>query len=629
MSKMLSNREEGFVNRKNWKSITCFSLSYFLQVATAAIFIVSLYMLISNVSSGFDLTDGSVYVLWADQPENVHASTTLFGYYTHAIYLLTGKDIAAFRLLGLLILLSTGLLFAIMLERYWLQYSEADATLHVRLSMVVPVLCGILAYYHFWLLSPSYNWLVLVGILLVGASLLSAVTGVSNRLNKSNVVKKILFNSLLIGLGGGLAFMAKPTAAVLLGVLCILWVYSHREYEHKKLLLILSFFVSIIFFAFHALVYNGGFTEFINELKHAVELAGLIGAGHTISNLLYQSILDLLSLDEPLIKYSSFHILLASYVVVLILKWRNVQHEIISRLYILLIAAGLFLWMQLIYRGLGVFMGSGYAVLVITVYFILAAFVVYTQNQFHVEEGKPSFLRLLNLFFFLFILQSSYAFGSANGFLGQMSGATVFLGAASLYIIHWMEPDSKYKLFTRAASFLMVVSVYVILKPGYDRPYWLNVSIKEQVIPSTLLLNDSVLYVDSDMADYISELKEVALKGGWQPGTALIDLTGRSPGVTVILGGKFLAAPYLMGGYKGSSLFAQEMLALVPLAELKKAWVLTASGGIGTKLLSTKVLTNNGVNFPDNYTNVGKIPAGFIKNWQESEYQILWRPNAE
>lgn len=617
------------VEKNNWKSYIWPSISLSLRAATTVMFVASLYLLVSNLSSGFDITDESLYILLADQPENMLASVTQFGYYTSFLYQLSGKDIATFRLIGLLVLLITGLLFAISLERYWSKLSGTEVLTGPRLSAIVPLASGALAYYHSWLMTPSYNWLAFVSMFLVAAGLLSAVTEKDVRNSDFSDVKQLIVSSLLIGFGGGLAFMAKPTTAAMLGLLCLLWVYAHPEYRRKNHLLILSVSISFIFFVCHAVVYRGGFVVFINELIRAVSLSGLLGAGHGINDLSDQVIVDVLYLVDQITRYESYRFLLAAYIVVLIFNWTNFRHKIISGSYVLLVTVGLIFWVQLLDTKFGVFMKEGYAVLVISIYFILSAFVVNSQNLDREKENRPPFWRLLVLFFFLLILQSAYAFGSANGLLHQMSGAIIFLCAASLYTVHWIEHNKKYKLFSDAVALLITVSVFVVLKSGYDSPYWLRGSIKEQVISGTLLLNDSELYVDIDMADYINQLKKTALEGGWAPGTALIDLTGRSPGASVILGGEFLAAPYLIGGYKGSNLLAQETLAQVPLAELKQAWVLTASGGSGIKPLSAEVLTENRVNFPDDYVMVGKTVAGFLWHWQSNEYHILWRPHSE
>lgn len=629
MVNVLEKMGDVSVEKINWKLYIWSSLSFSLRAATTVMFVASLYLLISNLSSGFDITDESLYILLADQPENMLASVTQFGYYTSILYQLSGKDIATFNLLGLLVLLSSGLLFIIMLERYWLKLSGTDGLTSVRYTVIAPLASAILAYYHSWLLSPSYNWLALVSIFLVGAGLLSAVTEKNVRVYKSNDVLKLLISSLLIGIGGGLAFMAKPTTAAMLGVLSLLWIYAHPVYERKIRLLILSASIAFMFFVCHAIVYRDGLVVFIYELMHASNLIGLLGAGHGISYFSAHVISAVSSLAEHLMQSKSYHFLLIAYILSLILRWKNVSSVIISVLHFSLMAVGLLFWVQLLHTQFDVFMSEGYAAVAISIYFLLTAFVISDQPVNQAEEGRQSFFNLAVLFFFLLIMQLSYAFGSANGLLGQMSGAIVFLCAASLYTVHWIEHNKKFKLISDAVALLITVSIFVMLKSGYDGPYWLKGSIKEQVIPRTLLLNDSEIFVDIDMADYISQLQEVALKGGWQTGTALIDLTGRSPGATVILGGEFLAAPYLIGGYKGSSLFAQENLAQVPLVELKQAWVLTASGGIGTKQLSKEVLTRNGVNFPNDYVMVGKSAAGFIWNWQDNEYQILWRPNYE
>ena len=65
-----------------------------------AILIYLVFILGLNSSRGFDITDESFYVISASQPENILASTTQFGYYTGLLYLISGKNIAVFRILN-------------------------------------------------------------------------------------------------------------------------------------------------------------------------------------------------------------------------------------------------------------------------------------------------------------------------------------------------------------------------------------------------------------------------------------------------------------------------------------------------------------------------------------------------
>ena len=174
--------------------------------------------------------------------------------------------------------------------------------------------------------------------------------------------------------------------------------------------------------------------------------------------------------------------------------------------------------------------------------------------------------------------------------------------------------------------------------PGYI-PYWLGgenacfcrlfffpekriiITLITQNVEVTFLASRGFLYVDIPTANYINTLKRVALKSGWVHGTPLIDLTGGSPGATVILGGEIVGAPWLVGKYKGSNEFAKTVLEMVPKSKLQSAWVLTAPKG--KRKISSEILLELGLDFPSDYIAVGKTKTG-----HREEIQVPWKPLA-
>jgi len=141
----------------------------------------------------------------------------------------------------------------------------------------------------------------------------------------------------------------------------------------------------------------------------------------------------------------------------------------------------------------------------------------------------------------------------------------------------------------------------------------------EQLIEVSFLSGDGTLHVDRQTANYINDLKEIALNSGWKQGLFLVDLTGGSPGATVILGGKIVGFPWLVGGYKGSSDFVVSMLKMASSDELNAAWILTAPKG--RRKLRNEILLELNVDFPLHYEAVGQIRTGY-----RNEIQVLWKP---
>ena len=83
----------------------CLLKKHLFFVVPAVVLAILFFRLTIYASHGFDITDESYYLLWVRQPERILASLTQFGFYTKFLYVLSGENIAIFRILGVLILI--------------------------------------------------------------------------------------------------------------------------------------------------------------------------------------------------------------------------------------------------------------------------------------------------------------------------------------------------------------------------------------------------------------------------------------------------------------------------------------------------------------------------------------------
>ena len=90
----------------------------FRNLSIISLFICSLtflyisFILISNISKGFDITDESYYLLAAMFPNEMFSTVTHEGFYTGFLYNLSGHNLKYFRLLGIVLLIIVTYLFA-------------------------------------------------------------------------------------------------------------------------------------------------------------------------------------------------------------------------------------------------------------------------------------------------------------------------------------------------------------------------------------------------------------------------------------------------------------------------------------------------------------------------------------
>ena len=587
-----------------------------------AVLVYLLFTLMLNSSRGFDITDESFYVLWASQPEHVLASTSQFGYYTRLLYLISGKSIAVFRILGVLSLLGAAWFFSVALDRYWNFASGQVFNTRDRWKVITLISISTLAYYRFWLITPSYNWLALISCFIVGAGLLRATTENYYDRGLSRPKSWMLMDGLIVGLGGGLAFMAKPTSALVLALTALFWVGVHSRRCKLKLFFLAAICASCLFLLMHAMVFKGGIIPYFFQLRDGLEFGRILGGGHSIGSLFWQAVDNFRQIPAKVFRLTPSGFMLFPIVLLSVwwMKRRGQETNAILVHSIFPVIFCLFIWYRLWKTGQWSLSGIGFGGIAFSLVLVLSAWL--TLCAFKQRLGEKRFIafrRLVVINVLLFMLAFAQAFGTNNLIVRQMSFAYVFLATGALYTAFWIDKYVDRVVLGNIIPVLISVSVLMVLIHAFNHPYRLPGNIDSQVVKSSFLLGNGFLDVDTPTAAYISDLKRVAQEAGWKAGKPLIDLTGGSPGATVILGARIMGRPWLMGGYKGSNESVVAVLKKIPRPILGKAWVLTAPEGV--RSLSVEILSKFDLEFPEGYTAVGKVRTG-----HRNELQILWKP---
>jgi len=597
-------------------------INHFLRIVPVAVLGYLLFILIFNASHGFDITDESFYVLWASQPEHVLASTTQFGYYTRLLYVLSGENIAIFRILGLLSLLCVAGFFSVALDRYWASLSGAVLPARVRWEATGLVIIGALVYYRSWLLTPSYNWLALFSTLVVATGLLRVATNEVKDMRPNKMTFGFIINGLLVGIGGGIAFMAKPTTALMLALTALYWVaVQYQNIRWKSFIgIALTAACSVLFM--HAIIFKGGIIPFYAELREGMNLGKILMAGHTLGAVCSQAFIDIKNIPARVFTLTSIGFIISPFVLLIVRTGRSRGRETAAQFMLSLFLILFFLatCYQLWETGQWSKKGMGFSGLALLLALIFSALLtLLAWNKKRAESGKIPFMHLVNLCLFLFMLAVAYAFGSGRGLIRQMSMAYVFFAAGILYAAFWIDQYLDRNILWRIVPALVAVSALLVMHWAFNHPYRLPEKISKQVVKTSFLSGNGSLYVDKPTAGYINGLKRIALESGWKLGTPFIDLTGGSPGAAVILGGRIMGVPWLLGAYKGSSEFAKTAIEMAPKSEQHTAWVLTVPKG--KRRIPDEILMDLGLDFPKSYEMVGKAKTG-----HRNEEQILWRP---
>jgi hypothetical protein len=582
-----------------------------VNAATLVIFAFCFLLLALNCAKGLDITDRSYYLLWADQPENVTGSLTHFGFVTGVIYDLVGQNIAAFRLAGLVIMAALTLAFAWGLHRYLDQKSSGQDLDLSFLPLGLAALCGSLFYYHRWLHAPSYNWLALTAVLITVSGLLWWSKN-----------QRTWPGAIIVAAGGTFAFTAKPTTALMLGIMAAIFVLIHRPDRRGWRFIFLSAIISLTLLWGFSWFYFGSVQAYVANLRLGHELSAALGGGHTIGQTLIRSgrqIMDFLIWWGQTPFVTVYVVLAIMYTG---LRTYKPDSCLTRSLGYCLPALILVLFAYLAY----LFWSGGSGLYLSTILLTLLGLLLLTGGSLLVgqdQDRKPT-RRLvysgLLLTLFLITAAMSPAFGTISDLVRRMSQYAVFLAAAASMMLNLISPPQIKGLMTGLWALGLGVLLSLVLMNAYQYPYRLPEGITNQ--DTSVSISGGRLFLDDTTAHYVQDLKKHALRAGWTTDNLLIDMTGGSPGASLILQARIPGTPWLLGNYPGSDAFASKALGSVPEELLEKAWILTAPQG--ERRLGLGVLAENGLDFPQDYARVGSVTTG-----HRNERQILWKPVIE
>lgn len=608
----------------NSKSNT-FSLFEKLFSLSTLIPIFSLLYLMGRVLLSFDrsldFTDESNAILCADNFSIYKASVSQFGNYTGILYSLAGGDLYIFRLLSFFMLMVVSLVFATCLDNYLSHFSKFEKCFFIRFGRLSTILLATLCYYYRWIPSPTYNWLALFSCLLTYSGLLlGAESTIKGDRFSSDWCLSHVFGAFFVGVGGGLAFMAKPTTAAALAIIGLVWIFTSRLRTYAFRFLFCSLASMAFFVLFHIFIFEGGVAQFYVKMINGLGLAGTLGAGHEIAVLL-QRVAKFWG-KVPLHIYSLFsHPLLLVVLIVsstAFFSRRVIVREVASAS--ILLSSWFVCWKSGFWSG-----GAtkfGHTLSTGGIFFCLISFLLFVLYCFRSSDGtfKNIFehIEIFSLSIFLFVGPLAYSFGNAGNIVNHQSGAFVFFISSCftfLYSLYIFNPATK---IPNIFAIVVAVIVVLVFQGAFSSPHR-TAPISEQNTLVTLGLHQSSIYVDKRSSEYILGLRFAATRSGWKGGTPLIDLTGTSPGAAVVLGAKAPGSPWLLGGYPGSGEFAVAALKYADKEDIGRAWVLASPKG--KRSLSDTVLRSFGIPFPGRYELVGKVLRPI-----SGEEQFLYRP---
>lgn len=538
---------------------------------------------------GIDFTDQSYHLIMISNPFAYNFSATLFGFVYYPLYLLLDGDIVLLRQANVLI--TFFLAWALSFVFLSLLVVDSPAGKYFSNYLIAAgVATSSLAVFDSGNIFPNYNSLALQALLITSIGLLLA---------EKLATRKSLIGWFIIGFGGWLAFMAKPSTALALAVGVFIYLLVSGKLSFRLLLIaVMSAFALLLLSAF---MIDGSISSFAQRLQLGFEFAGYLGGGHTLSGILR---IDDFQLNTQT-KQSIFLLIIAAFTA----TWGAIYHKWISMLLYLPISFAFFTLITLLVfdcihsvLGLGRFQGMLFFGVVI------AALLVGLVHG-RVKQLKSITTPQWAIACLFFIMPHIYTFGTISNYWQKGGAAGIFWLLAGLSFLGPIARERATWLFALPIVLAVQVVSATLLQTGMEQPY-------RQ--PEPLRLNDttlkfgsqqSELILSSEYAAYINDAVTTSKNAGLRPATPVIDLSGQSPGVLYAIGAESIGQAWTIGGYSGSLKLAKAALNLTSCRKIAKAWVLFEPDG--PRSVPTELMPSLGADFPEGYQKVG--------SWQTAE----------
>nr|WP_304655522.1 hypothetical protein [Neorhizobium galegae] len=558
--------------------IACYATTAITAMGTLAI----LSWILSYTFYGIDFTDESYYLVWMSNPFSYEVSASQFGFIYRPLYILLRGDIAALRQANIVITFGLGWALAYTyLASLAPEVHQGRVALHVTAAGL-----GVssLILFNTWLATPSYNSLAFQSLMVTAIGLLLA--------EKANTHKSSA-GWIIIGIGGWLAFMAKPSTAVALAVGILICLLAARKGSLRLILLAAPTAVGLLLLS--ALMIDGSILGFAKRLRLAADFSQYLGGGHTVH--------QILRIDNFRVRAPGQIAILVVLVAALVAIWGALTEKPRDAIISLFVSVSFFTATALltfgqVHRaaGLGEFEG------------LLIFGVIFAATLTGLIFGRPKPLTSLSaaqwaLAILFLAMPHIYAFGTNRNYWENGAWAGIFWLLAGVTLLRPVVRERGTWSFALPLALATQMVTAILLQTGLEQPQRQTQPLRLNETTLKIGPQQSALVLSTGYAAYIADAMATAQNSGFEHGTPVIDLTGQSPGILYAIGAENIGQAWTIGGYPGSLKLAKAALDHVACETIAAAWVLFEPEG--PRSIPAELVPSVGGAFPESYQRVG------------------------
>lgn len=515
--------------------------------------------------NGLDFTDEGFYLNWISDPFRFPESITQFGFIYHPLYMLMDGDIALLRQANILITW-----FLAWTTTYWLLNIPGESAKYARTVAFISagMAAASLIIFRTWLLTPNYNTLAFQSLMVTSTGLFLA--GRSEAARRGRAAGRAWTGPALIGIGGWMAFMAKPTTASILAPMAaghLIFNQPRSAPRHIAIAGSVAFFLTLA----TAIWIDGSITKFALRLVNAIETARILGGGHTVAGVFRLDSFQLTANER--IAWSCLALLTLAC-----------SHGLASRTgYRTSIALALTMATTCV-AVMVPFAGSrmpthgsafvGLMIGAVPAGVALAAVLVPGRSCQKLHWSTCLSHGLLCL-----VMPFAFAIGTNGNYWQAGSLAGFFWPLGGLALAGTITNPKAWLSMAAPAAVISAAIAGGLLSTGMSMPYRQPQDIRGYHQIVELGPKHARLRLSREHASFIRDAALVSTSSGFTAETPLIDMTGQSPGLVFALGASVAGPPWNIGGYPGSEAFARKTIGATPCDILARSWLLTEPDG--------------------------------------------------
>jgi hypothetical protein len=562
--------------------------------------------LLALAPHGLDFSDEGYYLAWLDDPFRYDASASQFGFVYHPLHLLLGGNVAWLRQANIVLSFALATWMFLLLAR---AAGVGTAPGHERIARLIVAAglgCASLVVFSQWLITPNYNTLVLQAFAIAVAGFACC----------TRTVGRPFAGALLLGLGGAVAFLAKPSSAALLAPLMGLALLANGRTAWRSAAVAAACAAgSLLVFA---AAVDGDPFAFAQRLRDGAQVMHLLGSKYSLADAVRWEWWALTSSEQRAIGAALLTAGGAAWLGARVARWANMLAMAVTLL--LLVAT-----VVVLVRREPVLPFTLFVNMVMAGAALGAAAAALLSREPRKLGGDDARRWLQALC--IAALPAAHAFGSNNAYWHVGGFTVVFWIAGAVFALAGSAGGGHVAtraLLPIAACVQLLASALLMI--GHAQPYRQSAAAGQQRTP--LVIRGGTLFVTPEVAAHFEVLQREAAEAGFEAGTPVIDFTGQSPTALYVLGARPLGLAWWAGGYPGSNALAAWVLQRLPCDQFAVAWLFVEPGG--PRALDTALLQSSGANMSRDYATAftALTPSG-AGEFPQRRAQAMLRPQRD